>query len=147
MCEIMRIKESIGILFRGYSQILKVINLFYLISIHSRLHFQIDFHNSIWTSHNSLESMEINLPFFFLDGEEEHWKFTMRFLGAVEVQSSSGDFALCQAINKVAQQGKIKSCSLCTLEINQYGIRMIDKSKEGVRGIFFFSWFIFMLLQ
>ncbi|XP_070189983.1 pneumococcal serine-rich repeat protein-like isoform X2 [Littorina saxatilis] len=66
------------------------------------------------------------------DGDEEHWKFTMRFLGAVEVTSSSGDFALCQAINKVAQQGRnVKTASLCTLEINQYGIRMLDKSKEG----------------
>ncbi|XP_076466167.1 uncharacterized protein LOC143297634 [Babylonia areolata] len=65
------------------------------------------------------------------DGDDEHWKFTMRFLGAVEVTSSSGDFALCQAINKVAQQGRVKAASLCTLEINQYGIRMIDKSKEG----------------
>ncbi|KAL8560129.1 hypothetical protein ACOMHN_021625 [Nucella lapillus] len=63
--------------------------------------------------------------------EDEHWKFTMRFLGTVEVTSASGDVALCQAINKVAQQDRIKAASLCILEINQYGIRMIDKSKEG----------------
>lgn len=63
--------------------------------------------------------------------EDEHWKFTMRFLGTVEVTSASGDIALCQAINKVAQQERIKAASLCILEINQYGIRMIDKSKEG----------------
>ncbi|XP_076445766.1 uncharacterized protein LOC143283415 [Babylonia areolata] len=63
--------------------------------------------------------------------EDEHWKFTMRFLGTVEVTSASGDIALCQAINKVAQQGRIKNACLCILEINQYGIRMIDKSKEG----------------
>ncbi|KAK7503288.1 hypothetical protein BaRGS_00005553 [Batillaria attramentaria] len=66
------------------------------------------------------------------DGDgDEHWKFTMRYLGSVEVTAPSGDFALCQAINKVAQQGRIKTASLCILEINQYGIRMIDKSKEG----------------
>ncbi|KAL8579538.1 hypothetical protein ACOMHN_025491 [Nucella lapillus] len=75
------------------------------------------------------------------DGDEEHWKFTMRFLGAVEVTSSSGDFALCQAINKVAQQGRVKTTSLCTLEINQYGIRMIDKSKEGHQSQKFSNFF------
>ncbi|PVD29185.1 hypothetical protein C0Q70_11782 [Pomacea canaliculata] len=67
------------------------------------------------------------------DGEEaDYWKFTMRYLGSVEVNAPHGDHALCQAITRVAQQGRIKTASLSTLEINQYGIRMIDKSKDGV---------------
>ncbi|XP_025099040.1 JNK-interacting protein 1-like isoform X2 [Pomacea canaliculata] len=66
------------------------------------------------------------------DGEEaDYWKFTMRYLGSVEVNAPHGDHALCQAITRVAQQGRIKTASLSTLEINQYGIRMIDKSKDG----------------
>ncbi|BFZ24640.1 hypothetical protein BsWGS_27679 [Bradybaena similaris] len=67
------------------------------------------------------------------DDEDEYWKFSMRFLGSVEVASHKGDETLVQAISKVAksQKGNVSSASLSTLEINQYGIRMIDKSKEG----------------
>ncbi|XP_059169874.1 uncharacterized protein LOC131951470 isoform X2 [Physella acuta] len=67
------------------------------------------------------------------DDEEEYWKFSMRFLGSIEVTSHKGDETLVHAINKVAslQKDKLNSASLSTLEINQYGIRMIDKSKEG----------------
>ncbi|CAL1534157.1 unnamed protein product [Lymnaea stagnalis] len=67
------------------------------------------------------------------DDEEEYWKFSMKFLGSVEVTSHKGDETLVQAINTVATSKKdqLNSASLSTLEINQYGIRMIDKSKEG----------------
>ncbi|KAH9525217.1 C-Jun-amino-terminal kinase-interacting protein 1 [Bulinus truncatus] len=67
------------------------------------------------------------------DDEEEYWKFSMKFLGSVEVSSHKGDETLIQAINRVAmaQKDKLNTASLSTLEINQYGIRMIDKSKEG----------------
>lgn len=67
------------------------------------------------------------------DEEEEYWKFSMKFLGSVEVTSHKGDETLVQAINTVAlrQKDNIHNVSHSTLEINQYGIRMIDKSKEG----------------
>ncbi|KAI8791530.1 JNK-interacting protein 1 isoform X1, partial [Biomphalaria glabrata] len=67
------------------------------------------------------------------DDDEDYWKFSMRFLGSVEVTSHKGDETLIQAINQVAatQKDKVNTASLSTLEINQYGIRMIDKSKEG----------------
>lgn len=67
------------------------------------------------------------------DDEDEYWKFNMRFLGSVEVASHKGDETLVQAIGKVAKshKGNVTAASLSTLEINQYGIRMIDKSKEG----------------
>ncbi|GFO49127.1 C-jun-amino-terminal kinase-interacting protein 1 [Plakobranchus ocellatus] len=67
------------------------------------------------------------------DDEEEYWKFNMKFLGSMEVTAHKGDDILLYAINKVAKthQGKIHAASVCILEINQYGIRMIDKSKDG----------------
>ncbi|GFR69478.1 C-Jun-amino-terminal kinase-interacting protein 1 [Elysia marginata] len=67
------------------------------------------------------------------DDEEEYWKFNMKFLGSMEVTAHKGDDVLLYAINKVAKshQGKIHNAAVCILEINQYGIRMIDKSKDG----------------
>lgn len=74
----------------------------------------------------------------FLEEEEEEIgcsKFLLRFLGSVEVNYHKGDEVLCQAINKVALSRRANKSSipppLCTMEINQYGVRMIDKSKAG----------------
>ncbi|XP_071112537.1 JNK-interacting protein 1-like [Haliotis cracherodii] len=67
--------------------------------------------------------------------EEDYLKFTIRFLGSVEVNYHKGDEVLSQAINKVAIARRTTMSSapppMCTMEISQYGIRMIDKSKEG----------------
>ncbi|ESO87237.1 hypothetical protein LOTGIDRAFT_177493 [Lottia gigantea] len=69
------------------------------------------------------------------DSEGEYRKYNLQFLGSVEVQCQKGDEVLCQAVNKVALARRcnlaINPPPVCTLEISQYGIRMIDKSKEG----------------
>ncbi|VDI63227.1 mitogen-activated protein kinase 8 interacting protein 1 [Mytilus galloprovincialis] len=69
------------------------------------------------------------------EDEDGSWRFQLRFLGSVEVNSHKGDEVLCQAINKVALSRRSQKCSvpppLCTVEISQYGIRMLDKSKTG----------------
>ncbi|KAJ8315687.1 hypothetical protein KUTeg_007837 [Tegillarca granosa] len=62
-------------------------------------------------------------------------KFNLRFLGSVEVNYHKGDDVLVQAINKVALTRRSAKCStappICNVEISQYGIRMLDKSKVG----------------
>ncbi|XP_052087011.1 C-Jun-amino-terminal kinase-interacting protein 1-like isoform X2 [Mytilus californianus] len=69
------------------------------------------------------------------EDEDGSWRFQLRFLGSVEVNGHKGDEVLCQAINKVALSRRSQKSSvpppLCTVEISQYGIRMLDKSKTG----------------
>lgn len=78
-----------------------------------------------------------DLQFLEEETEEEDgsWRFQLRFLGSVEVNGHKGDEILCQAINKIALSRRSQKCSvpppLCTVEISQYGIRMLDKSKTG----------------
>lgn len=78
-----------------------------------------------------------DLQFLEEETEEEDgsWRFQLRFLGSVEVNGHKGDEVLCQAINKVALSRRSEKSSvpppLCTVEISQYGIRMLDKSKTG----------------
>ncbi|KAK6170703.1 hypothetical protein SNE40_019026 [Patella caerulea] len=77
----------------------------------------------------------------FLEDEEESEdegefrKYNLQFLGSVEVTCHKGDEVLCQAVNKVALTRRSNLTTspppVCSLEISQYGIRMIDKSKEG----------------
>ncbi|KAL3883764.1 hypothetical protein ACJMK2_029996 [Sinanodonta woodiana] len=66
--------------------------------------------------------------------EDETSKFTLKFLGSIEVNYHKGDEILCQAINRVALARKSTLNSapppMCTLEINQFGIHMFDKSKD-----------------
>ncbi|XP_074652540.1 uncharacterized protein LOC141906931 isoform X2 [Tubulanus polymorphus] len=60
-------------------------------------------------------------------------RFTIKFLGSVEVGFHKGNDVLCQAMQKVlfTRRTSIKSESppLCCLEISEYGIRMTDKFK------------------
>ncbi|XP_062576273.1 uncharacterized protein LOC134238176 [Saccostrea cucullata] len=64
-----------------------------------------------------------------------NFHFNMRFLGSVEVSGHKGDDVLCQAINKVALSRRSAKTSvpppIVSVEISQYGIRMLDKSKTG----------------
>lgn len=84
----------------------------------------------------------------FLEEEEEEdgcAKFYLRFLGSVEVNYHKGDEVLCQAINKVALSRRAMKSSnpppLCNLQVNQYGIQMFDKSKEGHENLDTFTHF------
>ncbi|XP_048769960.1 C-Jun-amino-terminal kinase-interacting protein 1-like isoform X3 [Ostrea edulis] len=67
--------------------------------------------------------------------EDGNSHFNMRFLGSVEVSGHKGDDVLCQAINKVALSRRSAKASapppIVSVEISQYGIRMLDKSKLG----------------
>nr|XP_011422218.2 uncharacterized protein LOC105324754 isoform X2 [Crassostrea gigas] len=67
--------------------------------------------------------------------EDGNSHFNMRFLGSVEVSGHKGDDVLCQAINKVALSRRSAKTSppppIVSVEISQYGIRMLDKSKLG----------------
>ncbi|XP_064618393.1 C-Jun-amino-terminal kinase-interacting protein 2-like [Liolophura sinensis] len=78
-----------------------------------------------------------NLDFLEEDEDEEDdlVKFTLRFLGSVEVRQHKGDDVLRQAISKVVlsrrETMKTNCPPMCTLEISDYGILMLDKSKEG----------------
>ncbi|XP_064629060.1 JNK-interacting protein 1-like isoform X2 [Lineus longissimus] len=63
------------------------------------------------------------------DGKPD--KYTLKFLGSVEVSYHKGNDVLCQAISKVQGQRRNNpaKAQLCTLEINEFGIRMVDKIK------------------
>ncbi|XP_041353875.1 uncharacterized protein LOC121371793 [Gigantopelta aegis] len=67
--------------------------------------------------------------------EEDCQKFNIKFMGSVEVNSHKGDDVLCQAINKVALTRRTTINDLpppmCTIEVSQYGIRMVEHSKDG----------------
>ncbi|CAI9736241.1 kinase-interacting 1-like [Octopus vulgaris] len=75
-----------------------------------------------------------DLHFLEEDDDDSCKKFQVKFLGSLEVNCHKGTEVLCQAINKVALTRRKTLSSTpppnCCLEISDYGIRMIDKSKS-----------------
>ncbi|GAB1599493.1 C-Jun-amino-terminal kinase-interacting protein 2-like [Argonauta hians] len=75
-----------------------------------------------------------DLHFLEEDDDDSCKKFQVKFLGSLEVSCHKGTEVLVQAINKVALTRRKTLSSTpppnCCLEISDYGIRMIDKSKS-----------------
>lgn len=58
------------------------------------------------------DDKDANSAHYITDDEDEYWKFSMRFLGSVEVASHKGDETLVQAISKVSTRLLHKSMFL-----------------------------------
>lgn len=74
-----------------------------------------------------------DLQFLEEEDDDNVKKFQVKFLGSLEVNCHKGTEVICQAINKIALTRRSTLSSTpppsCCLEVSDYGIRMIDKSK------------------
>lgn len=72
-------------------------------------------------------------------------RFVLKFLGSIEVTCHKGNDVLCQAVRKIAdaEQGCGHYPHVCTLEISDQGLRMVDKGKPAQNHVpchdYFFS--------
>lgn len=64
-------------------------------------------------------------------------RYLLGYLGSVETSAHKGTGVVCQAVRKIVGEfGESPAGQLCILEISDQGLRMVDRSKKQVGGVF-----------